>query len=674
MFENRVKLVLALFVVPALAVAARLFQLQVINGSSYRESTALMLQTRPRQFPCLRGSIKDCRGRLLAYDAPAWDIAVQYGVMVDDPDVRRRMCKMIGFPLAQLSRERIEASWRHVSQLTEKPLPELLQESTRVIGQVRRIKARISELRGVETVVEEELKPHPVVSGLEQAQQVAARVALAEYPWIEVVPSHRRHYEGGTATGHIVGQIGRVSEEDLAGDPNAEDPLACYELDDWRGVRGVEALAERVLRGRRGQIHEDRLGKPISPPVAAVNGADVTLTIDWDLQRALYDRMSAEMTTRLPHSTGGCAVVLEIPSRRVLAMVSYPSVDPNNPEEIVRVREDDVRQPFLFRAVRQLYSPGSIVKPMLLAGALTDGTISSGQTVTCYGHLFPNQPDRMRCTYTHGPMDPISAVQHSCNIFFYQLGEKMTIPAEVTWMSRFGLGSTSGTGLRDELKGRLPTTKTPGEARFAAIGQGELEITPIQAANMAASIATGEHGPVTLWANDPAPRPARVRLPVRNDAWRVVREGMFRAANREGGTAFKNGKLSNPGSHVLLGKTGSAETPPPEWIYLCRLADGTTESRRCTPAALRKYAEEHPLTVVEKTRPPEYDQTHGWFIGYLAPRDRYLEDVRSPTIAIAVIVEYAGHGGEVAVPIAAAMVDSVLMANSGAVAGQGGAP
>lgn len=630
MFENRIKLLLVLFILPVLAVGGRLVQLQVFDASDYRAATDDMLKTEPRQFPCLRGSITDCNGTPLAFDAPAWSIAVQYAAMLDDPTVaavRKRMCKMIGISPSELTQQRIDDSWFHVCQLTERPWSEIEPEVERIVLRVKHIKNRVAERWGVVKLIEEEVQPHVVVAGLDQGQQVAARVALSEYPWIEIVASHLRKYEGGAAIGHILGQVGRVTDDAINNDPNADDPLAKYLADDFFGVRGVEALGEQWLRGRRGEVHQDC--KDNKRKTDAVNGGDIRLSIDLKLQQVIYAQLGDEITKRTPNSTGGCAVLLDISTRRIVAMVSQPSVDPNDPTEVVAARDDLARKPFLFRAVRELYAPGSIIKPVILAGALTSSVVGPSETIVCNHCLFRDQPDKWRCLGTHGPMDAVAAIQHSCNIFFYTLGRRLGVENETYWMRQFGLGQIAGTGLLDELKGRLPHTPNDGQARLAAIGQGELEITPIQAANMTATIASGVYQPVTLWPDNPNARPERATLPVSLSAWRIIREGMFRAVNQEGGSAYKNTRDINFGEYVLLGKSGSAE--------------------------------------VRKDQP-----TNSWFIGYLAPRGRYTEDVpaRPASVAIAVIVEGGGHGGEVAAPIAAAMLNGYLMELARRSAGQ----
>lgn len=659
MFERRIKFLLILLALPALAVASRLVQLQVFNAGNYRNETKRMLELRPRTFPCSRGRILDSTGRLLAYDAPAWDVAVQYGAMVDDPAVRKRMAKLIGVPVRELDQARIDESWAAIAQLAARPTDELQREARRIVVAVQRIKQRVSEQRGVETLVQEEMQAHPIVSGLDQSQQVAARVALAKYPWIEITAGHKRVYEGGAAVGQVVGTLGRVSLEMLAQDPNADDPLAKFDMEDRVGVQGVEAVAESMLRGRRGQIHEDRLGQELSPPIKAQDGDDAQLTINMELQEAVYG-----ICSRLSAGLGAAAVVLDIPTRNVLAMVSYPAVDPNDPADITRIDPDDPRRPFLFRAVRGNYNPGSIVKPMILAAGLADKKVRKQDTVNCVGHLFPDYPDRWRCEGTHQNVGAVGAVQQSCNVYFYRLGQQLGVPREVYWMRQFGLGQASGTGLVEEFRGRLPTTVKDGEARQAGIGQSETELTPIQAANLIATVANGVYKPVTLWANDPTPHPPGTRLPVSAEDWKTVREGLYDVVNVPQGTAYRTlqSKGISFGKYVMLGKTGSAEGWAPESIYLVRHPDGRREEIRAlnAPSLLRK----HPNVQIEsQRRPPEYDQTHSWFVAYLAPRGRHVDPVGPgpASVAVAVIVEYAGHGGLIAAPVAAEILQSYLI-------------
>ena len=304
MFERRLKILLVLLAFPMLIAAGRLFHLTTVWGSHYEAAAQDMLELPPRYYPALRGSITDYEGVPLAYDAPAWDIAVHYGVLVPDEALTRHMRRQLGLASEELTRERVEESLYKVVELTGLSRSELREEAEQVISRVERVKNLVSRRRGVETFIEEEATFHPLARGLDQEKAVEARVALAAWPWFAVIPANTRKYEGGAAFGHLLGQVAPVPASLLESPTNPEDPLTRYQPDDTCGVRGVEALGEAWLRGVRGRTHHDRTGKEVSPPIDPRAGRDVRLTIDAALQRMVYERLGAAIETNYPASTG----------------------------------------------------------------------------------------------------------------------------------------------------------------------------------------------------------------------------------------------------------------------------------------------------------------------------------------------------------------------------------
>ncbi len=311
---------------------------------------------------------------------------------------------------------------------------------------------------------------------------------------------------------------------------------------------------------------------------------------------------------------------------------------------------------------------------MVLASALSDGRVGPGTTYGCIGHLFPGQPDRWRCDakWGHGTVDPLMAIQKSCNVFFYHVGENMQVAPLRKWFDLFGLGRETGIGLLES-----PGTITPlrkgmgkGPARQMAIGQGEVGMTPLQAANMTATIASGVWRPVTIWPEDPRPQPKPYRLPIPDAHWRLVREGMYKVVNEQGGTAYGplRAKLAGADEFVFLGKTGSAEPPAIEYLYRCRFPDGREEIIKAHSfrELLQRYPEGQKPEYLGQEPAAEYP-THGWFIGYLTTRGKYLEPAIDGEldVAIAVIVEYAGHGGAVAAPVARDMIQAMITLHRG---------
>lgn len=690
MFENRLKLLLILMGLPLILVLLRLGQLQLLRAEFYRAETEAFLEEREVfVYPFVRGDITDHQGRRLAWDAPSWDVAVDFGILVQSEDylhsLARRQLKMQGLPTSRSDREReierllarVDDSWRAVSDLTGTPLEVLLERRDHTIDRVLHIKERVSNRHGKDIVIKEELMSHAVAYGLDQPTQVATRVGLAPYPWMKVVASHTRRYAGGEAIGILLGYMGEVTQAEMEGDPLRDDPLAAYLPSSWCGKAGLEKLGETWLRGRRGREVRDQDGKTIGEPVAAVDGHTMRLTIDLPLQQAVYERLRAAVETH-SISTGGSVVLLDIPSREVLALVSYPSVDPNTTlGELLALQADNPKTvPGLLRAIREYYQPGSTVKPMILVGALADGKLSEHTTFFCGGTLegfhSPN-----KCLGHHGHIAAVRAIQKSCNIFFYHVAHLMGTERIAHWMSEFGFGRVSGTGLLEEMPGRLPDGFGRGIARLATIGQGPFDVTPIQMANMAATIAAGAYRPVRLWAGHPAPEPEQI-LPVPASAWRAVREGMYKVVNEQGGTAFGPHRAQFEGfeDYVLLGKTGSAQgyRRAIAWTFTCHMPDGSVQEvvrAYSDPARLQLELPEARISGVRASRrwpgSEVRDPTHAWFIGYLTGRGQHHRDCRGGNlqVAVAVVIEYGGHGGETASPVASSVIQAVLHRQTG---------
>ncbi|HQA43339.1 MAG TPA: penicillin-binding transpeptidase domain-containing protein [Phycisphaerae bacterium] len=675
MFERRLKVLLILLAVPTAGIVLRLVQMQALQGD-YHQATAekMMRRQAARYFPCLRGEIQDHEGRRLAFDAPAWDICVRYEVIADDARSLRSMAKRLGLPRDEPTREQIRASWQAISELTGTSMDELQEWQERTRRRVHLIKEQVSRAHGIDMPILEERIAHPAVRGLDQNQQAAARVTLAAYPWIEVVGGHRRQYAGGESLGHLLGYLNEVDERDIRNDPAAGNDLARYRLGDLHGAEGVEAMAESWLRGLRGRQLEDIEGRVISA-VEPVNGRNFRLTLDLPLQQFIYAKLK-EAVAAHPPSTGASAVVLDIPSRQILALVSYPGFDPNlTPAERRRLEADELNRPTKFRAVAERYPPGSIVKPVVLAGGWTDGKVNLNTRVDCQGQLNP-VPPYFKCTARHPHIDPVSAIQHSCNVFFYRVGEWMEVPRLSYWLGQAGLGRLTGSGLAREVAGTLPKVGNRGEARLTAIGQQNVWATPLQAANMIATIASGVWRPVTLWADDPRERKP-VPLPVVPEALRVVREGMYRVVNEPGGTAYTHIHLENTGDLVLLGKTGSAETQVGaivERIFVCRFPDGSEDEFVAANEVdlYLKYPQTRAAKILERRAfrywpTEEMDPTHAWFAGYLTARDRYLESSSGGrlNVALVVLIEFGGRGGGVAAPVAGEIVQEMINMQGG---------
>ncbi len=709
MFERRVKVLLTILLVALIGVAVRLIDLQIIHADEYREQAANALLLAPRSLPFVRGSILDRSGVLLASDEPSWDIKIDYGILAEDDQYfaarvsRFKKSGRYGADLdddavADAFRHEVGEMWRRLAYFSGDGVADLQQRAAGIRDRVTRVREAVAGRRGFDAPVAEERMAHTIVDGLDDQHQIVARAEFESYPWLKIEAVTKRRYQPAECMAHILGQLGPVDAEQILNDPYADDDLRSYRGDERFGVSGVELAAEDLLRGSRGRFRKDRRDQVLED-VKPQAGRDVHLTVRLDLQQRLYELMASSLPA-LPYSSGASVVVLDVPTREVLALVSYPGYDPNrfrDPDLYNRLRSDAVRMPLRFRAVANRYPPGSIVKPLTCLAGLSSGAITLDSRIECSGYLFPDNPDAgaSKCWQVsgtsmrkaHGPINVVQAIEGSCNIFMYTVGSRVGVDALTNFFHIIGFGRRSGMGLREEVEGINPTPSwlnemqgravRPADARLFAIGQGEVAATPLQVANLMATYAAGTCRPVQLiLERDDHPI---WELPISPSWWRAIREGLYKVVNSPDGTAYKYARLVND-RYALCGKTGSATAQARPISYRVAYTDeqGRDESV-IVPAGSRREAREsfaarHPgakfeagdVTVHSRfpDRPPAEGgrHSHAWFAGYLhrlnasgAPAYDAL-----PRTAFAVLVEYGGSGGRTSGPIARQVAEIII--------------
>jgi penicillin-binding protein 2 len=347
------------------------------------------------------------------------------------------------------------------------------------------------------------------------------------------------------------------------------------------GVTGLEAQYDELLAGKNGQMltETDSLGKihsqgSVIPPQ---EGGTLQLSIDIVLQEHLA-RAIAD-TARGSRFIAGSGVIMDVHSGAVRALVSYPSYDATvmsngGPASTIAAYNNDPGHPFVDHAVQGVYTPGSVVKPLIAAGALTDGLITVNTIINDPGVItvpnpyVPGEEFRYTGWKALGPVNVEDAIAWSSDIFFYTIGggfgnqKGLGINRLNYWYSQFGLGSPTGIDLSGEAKGLLPTPewklktfKEPwytGDTYFTAIGQYSVQVTPIQMARATAAVANGGrlYTP-TLVANKSS---AYTSVPVTEDSLVVARRGMRQAV-----TSALAGAINLPYVSVAA-KTGTAQT------------------------------------------------------------------------------------------------------------------
>lgn len=569
----------------------RLWQLQFMRGDGYYQRTVSNV-VKERYLPAVRGKILDRKGVPLASNRPAFNLYITPKEFT--PDLTTELVRMLGLDEDELAK---------------------LQERL-ASGSKRDRKAPI-------LVLEDQSRDGAAL--LEQAR--------ARLPGIEVRHEPFRYYPQGQLAASLVGYMTQMTAAETE-----KLQAKGYDPNELVGREGLEAEWENYLRGKRGieRFAVDARGKRLDDQTAAqviqgdrliepVPGANIVLTLDSDLQK---------LAERAVGNAAAAVVVVEPKTGRIRAMVSKPSFDPNTMTGHLTKAEytllmNDPRKPFIDKATHATYPPGSIFKFASMFAAWEDGQAAKDESMVCTGE-YRLAGTRFRCHGTHGKVDLLGAIQHSCDIYFWKLAERIGIDRIGDVARAYGLGSPTNIGLGGDSAGRIPTRAwyesrgryQIGYATNTAIGQGDVEVTVLQMAMAFAAMAN--HGKLyvpqvveRVESYDGRlivgyePKLAReITTPAAAlDAWV---EGMWKVTNQAGGTAFEHGHIENL---TMVGKTGTAE--------------------------------------VEKNHTPETEQhldrwdpnaAHAWFAGWAPAED--------PEIAIAVLVEHGGAGGQVAWPIA----------------------
>lgn len=537
--------------------------------------------------------------------------------------------------------------------------------------------------------VAEQVEPHVILSDISTETHNRLAKQLDRFPGLVLERSKHRVYPLGETACHVLGHLTVVNSEDLEDDPHPTDGLRRYFPNDLIGRGGIEGLCEEALRGSRGRrewITGDAQPTLLESPVA---GEDVRITIDAELQlqieRAFGDVKwyeDGQLVER--HEMHGAAVVIDVPRGEVRALVSYPTYDLNRFAELYPVlSRDEVNKPFLNRATQLAVEPGSTIKPVVGIGAITQGLIRTDQGIECTGYLVINGKRQSvgRCwtaskfateypglvahhriptqdPHPDGHLVFSDALQRSCNVYFETLGERLRSQGLSYWFHQFGIGRRTGIGI-PEWTGYVPEDYTgdaffPSMHWFAAIGQGQVAATPLQMANVAATIARdGVWLRPRLLVNDAQGRrrvggesedriPDRRELKVSAAAVAAAKQGMIRVVNTTAGT----GKALHDPQVLVAGKTGTAQVPALRY----RRIDASGRSVRVDYPVSTRSNPVPGMQWYRGTGKNHSELSHAWFIGF-APAD-------SPRIAFAVLLEYGGSGGADAAVVAKAVLEA----------------
>lgn len=454
-----------------------------------------------------------------------------------------------------------------------------------------------------------------------------------ELPGVRIEAEPQRSYPNGEVAAHLLGYVGEVSPAQLK-DLGGEGVLPGMIV----GQYGVEKSYDRFIRGAPGQktIEIDALGHEMKvvrthEPAA---GDDLYLTIDLELQRVAEQALAGQ---------AGSIVALDPNNGDVLALVSHPAFDPNRLSRGVNAADWDAiishpKRPLTNRAIQGQYPPGSTFKIVVSAASLETKTVTPASSVFCRGFMpFGRRIYNDWKRGGHGTVDLHAAMVQSCDVYFYDVGRRVGVDPIADYAVQFGLGRPTGIELLSEKGGLIPTTSWksrvlgepwfPGETLSVAIGQGYVTATPLQMANLVGIVATsGErfqpHLVKAVRSRDTGRLfdfpPVRLENPsIGRDTYSILRKALRGVVADPHGT----GGAARVNTVAIAGKTGTSQV---------------VGARPGVPT---------------KSLPKEF-QDHAWFVAF-APVD-------APRLAVAVLVENGGHGGEAAAPKARQIIEAYL--------------
>jgi len=585
-FQVVVYLVVSVFVVLLL----RLWFLQIIRGESYRnlsENNRIRLE----DIPPTRGIIYDRHGRILVDNRPAFKLAL---IPADVSDLKHTLDKL-----------------GRILKVEEPQLEEKVKSAPRGAP----------------------FRPILLSRDMNRDQVAAVETHRFNLPGVMVQIEPRRSYEMPSFAAHLIGYLGEIEEAQLK-----DRRQQGYKLGDYLGKYGVEMEWEPELKGLRGgrQVEADAAGRQLSilREVAPEPGHNLILTLDTQLQLRAESALEGK---------AGAIIAMDPTTGDILAMASSPAFDQNQFVRGFTSSEwqaivDNPLHPLENKAIQGQYPLGSTFKPVVATAALAEGLVDPETTFSCNGeYQLGNQAYRCWRKRGHGQIALYQAVVQSCDIYFYQLGQKLGVDLMSAYAQRFRLGSRTLIRLNNEAGGLVPTAQwklrrfgvpwQKGEDLVTAIGQGFLLATPMQMAVFYAAIANGGkflRPRVVLRVEDPDGGVVKNVSPeilgnlnLSPDTISFIQNALEGAVNEPKGTgraAQLRGRLR---SIKVAGKTGTAQ--------VVRAPEDDEEEQ-------------------DENQVPYEFRDHAWFVAY-APAE-------AAEIVVVVLVEHGGHGGSAAAPLA----------------------
>lgn len=650
----RYNLITILVYIVGIVLIVQLFNLQIVNGKEYRETSNTRL-SRETVIKAARGSIKDRTGNLLVTTKMGFNIEL-YKTKINTTTLNKTILNTIkilennndkyinNLPISiepfkfTIDDEESQVNWKKENDIKEDATPEqcfyelkekykIEQDNILEAYKIMVVRYEISR-NGYSSI-----RPVTIAKDVSRESAVKLGEQSIYFPGISATNEPMVSYPSGSLASHILGYVGNITETELDG---REDT---YGINDVIGKVGIQYVFEEYLRGKDGikQLDMSVDGTITDEYITqeAVAGSDVILTIDANLQAATEKALANNIKkiasggfSKRSDAKAGAAVVMNVKTGEILAMASYPDYEPElfvNGISQKKLDEYNKGDNIFNRAISGVYAPGSIFKMITAIAGLETGVITPTEKINDIGvYKKAHEP---ACwiwnSYgmSHGWLNVTEAITHSCNYFFYEVGYRATIDNIAKYAKYYGLGEKTNVELPMEEKGIVATRDKAkergdewqiGETLSAAIGQSYNSYTPIQMAKYISMLANGgepidvtivksindvngnqvSKEDITKFVNAKLglTKEKKENLNIKKENIDAILKGMKGVTSEEGGTAYSTFANFNI---ELGGKTGSAQTDVQGKI-------------------------------------------NGWFVGF-APYEE-------PEIAVVVLVENAGSG------------------------------
>ena len=650
----RYNIITILVYIVGIVLIVQLFNLQIVNGKEYRETSNTRL-SRETVVKAARGSIKDRTGNLLVTTKMGFNVDL-YKTKIDTATLNKTILNTIRIlesnkdkyinnlpikvnPFEFENRdEEIQKKWKKENDIDENATAEecfyflkkeykIEQEDIEEAYKIMIVRYEIAR-NGYSSI-----RPVTIAKDVSRASAVKLGEQSIYFPGISATTEPLVSYPSGSLASHILGYVGNITQAELDG---REDT---YGINDVIGKVGIQYVFEEYLRGQNGikQLDMSVDGNITDEYITkeAVAGSDVILTIDANLQavteKALVNnikKIASGGFSKTSEAKAGAAVVMNVKTGEILAMASYPDYEPElfvNGISQKKLDEYNKGDNIFNRAISGVYAPGSTFKMITAIAGLETGAITPTEKINDVGvYKKAHEP---ACwiwnSYgmTHGWLNVTDAIIHSCNYFFYEVGYRVTIDNIAKYAKYYGLGQKTNIELPMEEEGVVATRDKAkergdewqiGETLSAAIGQSYNSYTPIQMAKYISMLANGgkpidvsivksvidvngnqiSKEEITKFVNAKLglEKQEKEDLNIKKENLEAILKGMKGVTSEEGGTAYSTFADFNI---ELGGKTGSAQTD----------VNG---------------------------------KVNGWFVGF-APYDE-------PEVAVVVLVENAGSG------------------------------